>query len=164
MPKELRLRDTPFDMRTAEGRTKVAELKTAAVRMRNFGISIPVIADKLDLTERDCEAILASALEDLRAESAGDIVARQQATINDARRALYGGLAAGDQGAINTMIKVMDHEAKLQGVYAPQRLKVGTDNETFATTLAQDISALGYVEAAPEIIDAETEDDGWANT
>lgn len=163
--KPLVLRDTPFDLRTSEGRMKIAEIKTAAVRLRNFGATIPVIADKLDLSERDAEAILAYALEELRMDSAADIVARQQATINDARRALYGGLAGGDTTAISTMVKVMDHEAKLHGAYAPTRMKIGADPETIATTLAEDFAELGYVPVdSAEVIEAEVEDDGWANT
>lgn len=160
--KALVLKDTPFDMRTVDGRLKVAELKTGAVRLRNFGMTVPTIADKLGLTERDCEALLTHALAELRAESSAEIVARQQATVNDARRALYTGLAAGDTQAIGTMVRVLDHEAKLHGAYAPQRLKVGLDAETFATTAAEDLAALGVTTEA--VIDAETEDEGWANT
>jgi hypothetical protein len=153
-----------LDLTTAEGRTAAAERKAAIIRLRNFGATLETIADKLDMNVEGVEHLLNSGLRELASEPAQDIVGRQQATINDMRRALYPGLVAGDQGAINTLRGVMDHEAKLHGVYAPSRVRVGVDLEEFVTTVEEDMKALGYP-TGDGVIEAEVEEDDepWSN-
>lgn len=152
-----------LDLTTPEGRTAAAERKAAVIRLRNFGATIETIADKLDMNQDGVEHLLTTGLRELSTEPAQDIVGRQQATINDMRRALYPALAAGDQGAINTLRGVMDHEAKLHGVYAPSRVRVGIDLDEAVTRVEDDLRELGYTPGGV-VIDAEVEDDGdWSN-
>lgn len=153
-----------LDLTTAEGRTAAAERKAAIIRLRNFGATLDTIADKLDMNIDGVEHLLNTGLRELASEPAQDIVGRQQATINDMRRALYPGLVAGDQGAISTLRGVMDHEAKLHGVYAPSRVRVGVDLEEFTTRVEDDLRQLGVSATGDAVvIEAEVEDEGWSN-
>ena len=156
---------TQLDLTTPEGRTAAAERKAAVIRLRNFGATIETIADKLGMNPEGVEHLLTTGLRELSTEPAQDIVGRQQATINDMRRALYPALAAGDQGAIATLRGVMDHEAKLHGIYAPARVRVGVDVEEFTTRVEDDLRQLGVNPTGDAVvIDAEVEDDGdWSN-
>lgn len=163
MTRSLRIRDLPLDLSTPDGRARLAELQAGVIRLRNFGANIPTIADRLGLSERDAEALLTQGLRELATEDAQSIVGRQQATLNDMRRALYPGLASGDTAAMRTLLAVLDHESKLHGTYAPQRVRVGLDAEEFAVTAAEDLRALGVnPQALPVPLD--DVDEPWANT
>lgn len=147
----------------AGDRAKISELKAAAVRLRNFGAPVERIADVLRIDPDAAESLLTTALRELTAESAAEVRARQQATINDMRRALYPAIQAGDIPASGTMLRVLDHEATLHGIKAPQRIAVGLDQESFTTTAAEDMRALGVDPGGP-VIEADEPDEGWANT
>jgi hypothetical protein len=153
----------PLNLATAEGRAKQAELKTAAIRLRSFGATMSTIMDKLELgAEEDAESLVTEGLREVMADDADMVRAKQQATLNDIRRAMYPGVAAGDQGAAGVVLKVLDHEAKLHGILAPQRVAVGLDQETFTTRVEEDIRELGIDPKMDVPLD---EGDGsWANT
>lgn len=145
----------------AEDRTKMAELTNAAIRLRNYGAPVSVIADKLGLSESDAEALLSSGLRDLVSEDAQMVRARQQAVINDIRRAVYPAVTAGDVAASGVMLKTLSHEADLHGLKAPTRVNVGLDQESFTTTVSEDMRVLGVRTDTP--LDDDDED-GWSNT
>jgi rhodanese-related sulfurtransferase len=153
-----------LDLARPEHRAKLAELKAAAVRLRNFGGSIDTIADKLGLEPDVAERVLSDGIKDLVADDAEAIRARQQAVLNDIREAMYPEMQAGDQGAANVLINTLKHEAEIHhGVKAAQRVHVGVDQEAFATRVQDDMRELGI----PARIDVELEsdpDDGWATT
>ena len=84
--------------------------------------------------------------------------------LNDVKRAMYPSMTQGDEKAAGMLIRVLDHEAKIHpGVIAPTRVRVGLDQEAFTTTVGEDLRALGVGPSA-EVIEAEVEDEGWANT
>jgi len=148
----------------AEGRMKLAELKAAAIRLRNFGASLDTIAHTLGLeTEDMAEHLLMTGLRELVSDDADTIRARQQATVNDIKRAMYPSMTTGDKDAANTIIRVMEYEGKLHpGVIAPTRVRIGLDQEAFTTTVDEDMRALGV---HPQMdVPLEEGDDGWANT
>jgi len=158
------LRGQLVDAAVPEGRMKLNELKAAAIRLRNFGATLGTITDTLGLeTEDMAEALLSTGLRELVSDDADAVRARQQAVLNDVKRALYPNMVAGDQGAAGTLLRVLDHEARLHpGVLAPQRMRIGLDQEAFTTTVDEDVRALGV---HPQI-DAPLDegDEGWANT
>lgn len=150
----------------AEDRARLAELKVAAIRLRNFGASPQVIADTLKMTETDAEAVLTEGLRELVADDAAAVRGRQQAVLNDIKRAMYPGMAAGDEKASGMLIRALDHELKLHpGAAAPTRVHVGMDEETFTTRVDDDLRRIG-LDPARIIEPAPAEEDGepWANT
>lgn len=154
----------PINPAAPEGRAKLNELKAAAIRLRNFGATLGTIADTLHLeTEEMAEQLLMTGLRELVADDANAIRARQQAVLNDIKRAMYPGMTSGDEKAAGTLMKVLDHEAKLHpGVLAPTRVRVGLDQEAFKTTVDEDMRALGV---HPQMdVPLKEGDDGWANT
>lgn len=159
---DIQVNGLTLDLTRPDDRAKLGELKAAAIRLRNFGTSISIIADRLGLDEHVAEHVLSEGLRELVADDAETVRARQQATLNDIRRAMYPAMAQGDQGAAGTILKVLDHEAKIHpGTIAPQRVHVGMDQETFTTTVDEDIRALGYHPRNDAPLE---EGDGWANT
>lgn len=152
------------DITRPEGRMKVNELKAAAIRLRNFGATLSTIADTLGLDSEDtAEHLLTTGLRELVADDADTIRARQQATLNDIKRAMYPNMTQGDKDAAGTLLRVLDHEAKLHpGVLAPQRVRIGMDQEAFTTTVDEDMRALGV---HPQMdVPLDEGDETWANT
>jgi hypothetical protein len=158
------VRGTYVDPTVPEGRMKLNELKAAAIRLRNFGATLGTITDTLGLeTEDMAEHLLMTGLRELVADDADTVRARQQAVLNDIKRAMYPNMTSGDKDSAGTILRVLDHEAKLHpGVLAPQRVRVGLDHEAFTTTVDEDMRALGV---HPQMdVPLEEGDEGWANT
>lgn len=158
------LRGELIDVSRPEGRMKINEVKAAAIRLRNFGATLSTIADTLGLADEGmAEQVLMTGLRELVSDDADTIRARQQATLNDIKRAMYPNMTTGDKDAAGTLLRVLDHEAKLHpGVLAPQRVRVGLDQEAFTTTVDEDMRALGV---HPQMdVPLEEGDAGWANT
>ncbi len=146
-----------------EGRMKPNELKAAAIRLRNFGATLGTITDTLGLdTEDMAETLLMTGLRELVADDADALRARQQAVLNDIKRAMYPNMTTGDKDAAGTLLRVLDHESKLHGLQAPQKVRIGLDHEAFTTTVDEDMRALGV---HPQMdVPLEEGDGGWANT
>lgn len=159
----VRVNDVPLDRANAADRARLAEVKAAVIRLRNFGAALSTIGDKLGMTEDDVERVLGEGLRELVADDAAEVRAKQQAVLNDMKRALYPGLAQGDQGAMGVMLRTLDHELKITpGAAAPQRVAVGMDAEAFETRVDEDMRALGI---HPRMDTPLEPDDGtWANT
>lgn len=158
------LRGELIDVSRPEGRMKINEVKAAAIRLRNFGATLGTIADTLGLADETmAEQVLMTGLRELVSDDADTVRARQQATINDIKRAMYPNMTTGDKDSANVIIKVLEYEGKLHpGVIAPTRVRVGLDQEAFTTTVDEDMRALGV---HPQMdVPLEEGDAGWANT
>jgi|SRR5690606_26329418 hypothetical protein len=155
-----------IDTATPEGRAKLAEIKTAVIRMRNFGAALDTIADKLGLRDSAvAEDLLSEGLRELVADDAEAIRARQQATLNDIRRAMYPAMAKGDKDSAGVILSVLKHEADIHpGVKAPQRVRVGLDADEFVTRVDEDIRALGIHPRMDVGLEEHPDDDDWATT
>jgi hypothetical protein len=151
-----------LDLNVAADRLQLAELKTGAMRLRNFGAAMSTIADKLGLSETDAEFILTRALQEVMQDDAEQVRARQQATLNDIRRASYPGMEQGDTGSAGILLKVLDHEANLHGLKAPTRVRVGLDQEAFTSTVDEDMRALG-IHPRMDVELNDVVDEGWAS-
>lgn len=149
-----------YSNRTPEGRAKIAELQTAVIRMRNYGASMMTIADKLATSEEVASVLLADGLSEVMADDVDALRARQQATLNDMRRAMYPAAMNGDVPSTGMMLRVLGHESELRGLKAPTRVQIGLDQETFTTTVDEDVRALGVRTDTP----LDDDDEGWSNT
>lgn len=152
------------DPSVPEGRMKINELKAAAIRLRNFGATLGTICDTLRLeTEDMAEHLLNTGLRELVSADADAIRAGQQAVLNDIKRAMYPNMTTGDKDAAGVLITVLRHEADIHpGVKAPQRVRIGLDQEAFTTTVDEDMRALGV---HPQMdVPLDDGDEGWANT
>lgn len=160
--KAVEVHGVPLDLTQIGDRARLAELKAACIRLRNFGATVDTIADKLGMSLDDAESVLEQGLRDLTIEDAQSVRGRQQAMIHDIYRAMYPALANGDQGAAGVVMKAMDHEGKLHGVAAPTRIRVGVDREELTTRVEEDVRALGL---HPRMdVPLSEGDDDWANT
>ena len=159
----IHLKDITLDLTTADGRTRLTELRAAAVRLRNFGMPVDTIADKLQISSRDAESLIEQAVREVMDASADEMLTRQQHILNDMTQALYPRVLEGENDATNMMLKVMDHGAKLHGLHAPQRLKVGVDRDGLVLSAEQALAQLGMSIDA-DVVEVETDDEPWANT
>jgi len=154
---------TPFDKPTVEA---IAESTTApdeglwerrmrAVTMRNAGRTYQQIAEALSAAGTPVSVAtvrkdVSKAYKEIIGEARDDMIARQRSILFDFQRANY-------LDAINTdperseeriaaqkmIVNMMDHEAKLFGLYSPQRVSLGISDTEFAEETARLISELG---------------------
>jgi hypothetical protein len=151
---------TEHDMSTPEGRTKINEMRAAAVRLRNYGASVDLIADKLGVTPRDAETLIDSALRETMDESTEAMVARQQAVLNDMTRALYPGMLQGDPNSSGTLLRVLEYGGKLHGLPKQQRTSTAIDKDAAALDITGVLQELGYSSPQTPIEEDETP---WSN-
>lgn len=151
---------TEWDMSTPEGRTKLMEMRAAAVRLRNYGMPVDLIADKLGTSPRDAETLIDSALRETMDESTEAMVARQQAVLNDMTRSLYPGMLQGDPNASGTLLKVLEYGGKLHGLPKQQRQTTAVDKDVAALDIVADMEAIGY---APPQLPIEEDETPWSN-
>lgn len=147
-----------------EGRMKINELKAGAIRLRNFGATLTTICDTLRLESEDmAEYLLMTGLRELVSGDADAVRAGQQAVLNDIKRAMYPAMTTGDKDAASMLVTVLRHEADIHpGVKAPQRMRIGLDQDAFTTTVDEDMRALGV---HPQMdVPLDEGDEGWANT
>lgn len=163
----VRVDGAEIDPQNPADRARLAETKAAIIRLTNFGVGLPVVADRLRMSVDDVERVLNEGLRELVATDAAEIRARQQAVVNDMKRALYPGMAGGDVNAVRALLGTLDHELKINpGAAAPQRVHLGLDPEAFDTRVEEDMRTLGIHPRGDTPLDVEIVDDdeGWSNT
>lgn len=134
-----------------------AERRAGAVRMRICGMPLARIAKEQGyVDERETADDIRAYLDELLLIPASEWVARQAAVTMDMMRAAYSRALAGDTDAMKQIKDMMDHQAKLFGLYAPTRHKVSADDNNFSVTAASLIAELGIDTevAMPPTIDA----------
>lgn len=154
---------TPFDKPSvddiADSQTpsdeSLWERRMRAVTMRNAGRTYAQIAEALSnagtpVSVTQVRKDVARAYKEIIGEARDDMIARQRSVLFDFQRANY-------LDAINTdperaeeraaaqklILSAMDHEAKLFGLYSPQRVSLGISDTEFAEETARLISELG---------------------
>ena len=133
-----------------------------ALTMRNAGATYAKIAEQFGVSTLTVRKDVRLALREVISETAEDMVARQRGILLDMTRANYPAALSGDLGAQSAIVKCLEHEAKLFGLYAPTRVNVGVSDTEFAAQAAELIAALG-LEPPRElgyIIDAEVAETG----
>lgn len=149
------------------------ERRLRALTMRNAGATFQRIADQMGLSAATVRNDVRMALREVVSETAEDMVARQRSILLDMTRSLYPNALQGDLDAQKQIIRILDHEAKLFGLYAPTRVNVGVSDTEFAEQAAELIAQLGLEpprelmrgvrrpEAIPgEVLDVETAEIG----
>ena len=143
-----------------------------ALTMRNAGATFPRIADQLGVSERQARNDVRKAIAEVVQLPVDQMVERQRAILLDITRVNYPAAMSGDRDAQAVLLRVLEHEAKLYGLYAPARVNVGISESEFAAQAAELLAALGTEplrELAGEPLDVEvldpTEDppSDWSN-
>jgi hypothetical protein len=120
-----------------------SERRAKVIRMVNAGVPYSKIAESLGISPQTVARDVNMGLQEMLAEPVTDLIARQSTIIRDLRRANYGLAMQGDKDAAATILKSLDHEAKLFGLYAPARVAVGVDSTNFAADVAKLMEAVG---------------------
>lgn len=129
---------TDFELELA-----AAERRVAAIRLRNAGASVAQVADKLGISRQQAQDDIATGLREILREPAENLIANQQAIVRDVIRAMYAGMAAGDPKASAQVMKALEHQSKLFGLFAPTRVIHTITDEDFAATAARLIAEIG---------------------
>lgn len=136
---------TPDEL--AEQRRRLTEIERAerralAITLRTEGKTMTEIASRcgvhVSTTIRDIEL----GVQTILTEPVEQMVAIQRVVIAKMRASLMHGITY-DKDAQKNMIKLLEHEAKLFGLYSPQRISIGTGSEDMAVTAAKLMLELG---------------------
>lgn len=119
------------------------ERRMRALTLRNAGATYQRIADQLGVTIPTARKDVRLALREVISETAEDMLARQRSVLMDIQRSNYAAALQGDREAQTMVIRCLEHEAKLFGLYAPARVAVGVSDTEFAEQAADLITSLG---------------------
>jgi len=157
-------RVTPDDVAgsTAAPDETLWERRMRALTMRNAGATYAKIAEQFGVSTLTVRKDVRLALREVVSETAEDMVARQRGILLDMTRANYPAALQGDMAAQSAIVKCLEHEAKLFGLYAPTRVNVGVSDTEFAAQAAELIAALGLEPPrelrSADVIDVEADD------
>ena len=138
-----------IDTSIAEMEIAAAERRVAAIRLRNAGASVAQVADKLGISRQQAQDDIATGLREILREPAENLIANQQAIVRDVIRAMYAGMAAGDPKVSAQVMKALEHQSKLFGLFAPVRVAVTLSDEDFAATAARLMREIGEGTPSP---------------
>lgn len=151
-----------IDTSIAEMEIAAAERRVAAIRLRNAGASVAQVADKLGISRQQAQDDIATGLREILRSPAENLIANQQAIVRDVIRAMYAGMAAGDPKASAQVMKALEHQSKLFGLFAPVRVAVTLSDEDFAATAARLMREIGEGQAGPPVLEAApASEDEW---
>lgn len=119
------------------------ERRSRVLTMRNAGATYQAIAKQLNISTATARNDLRKALREVISETAEDMLARQRSVLMDLQRVNYPAALGGDKDAQGMVLRVLEHEAKLFGLYAPSRVAVGVTDVEFAEQAASLIKDLG---------------------
>lgn len=119
------------------------ERRMRCLTLRNAGMTFTAIADKLQISTLQVRRDIRIALRDVIREPAEDMIARQRSVLFDLQRQAYPAALQGDNESRNFIIKLLEHEARLFGLYAPARVAIGVSDTEFAEQAAELIASLG---------------------
>jgi DNA-binding CsgD family transcriptional regulator len=114
-----------------------AERRITILKLRNAGVSLHKIAERLGISVDLVKADITRVTRAIIRENASDIVANQLAITRDMVAALYPGALRGETGSVHEIVNLLAHQAKLLGLYAPQKVEIGMAEEDFATAAAE---------------------------
>ena len=121
----------------------VWERRMKVLTMRNAGATIPRIAEQMGVTETTIRNDIRKAVQEVVRVPVDQMVDRQRAILLDITRVNYPAAMGGDREAQGVILRVLEHEAKLYGLYAPQRVTVGISEQEFAAKAAELLQVLG---------------------
>lgn len=119
------------------------ERRMKALTLRNAGATYPRIAEQLGVTEMRARKDVRKAILEVVKLPVDQMVDRQRAVLLDIQRVNYHQAMSGDRDAQTMIIRCLEHEAKLYGLYAPARVNVGISESDFAQQAAELLAAVG---------------------
>lgn len=131
--------ERPVDEELWERRMKV-------LTMRNAGATYQRIADQLGISTVTARKDLQRAYREVLNDTPEDMLARQRSVLLDITRANYPAALNGDKDAAMTIIKGLEQEAKLFGLYAPTRALIGVSDVEFAEQAAALIASINAID------------------
>lgn len=128
--------------------------------MRNSGATRKEVAQALGIGQDTVQGDERAAIDEVMATSVHDYVGRQLTEIRDLKRPLYRQALGGDAASIDRVVRLMDREAKLLGLDAPQRAHVTVSHGDFAQRAADLMHELGmHAGDEPEVIEHDAGDE-----
>lgn len=118
------------------------ERRWQAVSMRNGGMTFDQIATVQKISAAQVRKDVALAKREIMAEPVEDMVARQRSVLLDLQRAMYPKALGGDTKATTAIIKGLEQEAKLLGLYRPAQVHIGVSDNQFRDRATELILAL----------------------
>lgn len=131
------------------------ERRGQVLRLRNAGVTYAKIAEQLGISTDTVARDITKGLREILHEPAEEMLGSQRSMLSDIRRANYVAMLGGDLKAASMILRTMEHEAKLFGLYAPTRVNVDVSDEDFALTAARLMQEMGVT--PPEAIAAALE-------
>ena len=119
------------------------ERRMKSLTMRNAGATFPRIAEQLGISEKLARIDVRKAIAEVVRLPVDQMVDRQRAILLDITRVNYPAAMSGDREAQAVLLRVLEHEAKLYGLYAPARVNVGISESEFASQAAELLAVLG---------------------
>jgi transcriptional regulator len=99
-------------------RLTAAEKRSEALALRIAGMSYEEIATTLGWANKSVAwKAVQKGIADVPRENARELKTMQLETLNEAKLSIFAAVRRGDVQAIDRLIKVLDHEAKLEGLY-----------------------------------------------
>ena len=118
------------------------ERRMQALSLRNGGMTYTAIATHFKISPSTVRQDVAWAKARVGGEDIESIINTQRAVIRDMRTANYRAMLTGDKDAAASILKGLDHEAKLLGLYAPVRVATGPSQQEFSQRAADLIAAI----------------------
>lgn len=108
---------------TALSEDEKRPIRERALRMKNAGLNNVEISRELQIPYNRVKDELVNAMREFCDEPVQFKAAAQLSMLRDLQRAFYQQAMRGDERAADKLLRVMDHEAKLVGLYAPVRVQ-----------------------------------------
>lgn len=118
------------------------ERRMRAMTLRNGGATYRQIGERLGIHPDTARKDVRAMLQELIREPTEDKIAKQMSVLNDLKRAHYGAALQRDKDSTKTIMDVMEHEARLFGLHAPQRIALGITDTEFAEEAVKLIAGL----------------------
>lgn len=106
------------------------------MRMRNAGMTFQRIAERLEMDPRRAYVMYHTAIRRVADDAAATALEWQIGLTKDLIAALYPNAMRGNTDAVGKIVDVMEHQAKLLGIYAPAKVELGMTKQDFAETVA----------------------------
>lgn len=116
------------------------ERRMQALSLRNGGMTFTQIAGFQKISAAQARRDVEWAKRHIAGEDIETIISVQRSVIIDMRRANYQAMLQGNKDAAAAILKGLDHEAKLLGLYAPVRVQTGPSHVEFSERAAELIS------------------------
>jgi predicted transcriptional regulator len=121
----------------------VWDKRMKALTLRNAGATYARIGIELGVTEIRAREYVKVATREIVAIPVDQMVERQRAILLDITRVNYSPALKGDKEAQGVILRALEHEAKLYGLYAPTRVNVGVSETEFARQAAELLAVIG---------------------